>query len=93
MRIEVSVPSLLRDCTGGETKFSLEAEAETLDGALRSLWKAYPLLRVHLMDETERIRKHVLIFLNSDSIARINPRDTPIRTGDRLQVLQNVSGG
>ncbi len=91
MPIEVSVPSLLKDCTNHQTCFLLEAG--TLAEALQRLVQHYPLLRVHLYDETERLRPHVLIYYNEESIAWLDRLDLPLQPGDRLQVLQAVSGG
>jgi molybdopterin converting factor small subunit len=91
MEIEVSVPSLLSDCTGGRTCFTLTGG--TLDEVLRGMLKSYPLLRIHLYDEQERLRPHVLIFYNEESIAWLARLDVPLQPGDRVTVLQNVSGG
>jgi sulfur-carrier protein len=91
MSIEVTIPSLLSDCVGHRTSFTLEAG--TLAEALERLKESYPLLRVHLFDETERLRPHVLIFYNEESIAWLERLDVPLRPGDRLHVLQAVSGG
>ena len=89
--VEVHIPGLLRDCTGGNATFGVEAE--TLDVALRRMLETYPLLRVHLYDEAGALRRHVLIFYNDESIKRMARLDLPLRTGDRLQVVQAVSGG
>lgn len=43
--------------------------------------------------EAMRLRKHVRIFYNDDNLATIADRDRPLQPGDRLQVLQAVSGG
>ena len=91
MQIEVTIPSLLADCTGGRRHFPLEAD--TLAGALRRLLEDYPQLRPHLYDETMRLRRHVLIFFNDDNLALIADRSVPLKAGDRLQVVQAVSGG
>ncbi len=91
MRIDVSIPSLLEDCTGGRRRFSLDAA--TLDEALVRLNTTYPLLRHHLYDEAEQLRQHVLLFFNDQNVARLERLDLPLRSGDRLAVLQNVSGG
>ena len=85
------MPGLLKECTGGKTEFILEAE--TLDGVLRQMLVAYPLLRTHLYDERGRLRRHVHIFYNDKSIARLARLDTPLLPGDRLAVVQAVSGG
>ncbi len=91
MQLEVSIPSMLRDCALGQTRFSIAAE--TLDEGLTRLVETYPLLRVHLYDEAERPRQHVLIFFNGESLAWLDRLDIPVRDGDRLTILQAVSGG
>jgi len=89
--IEVSVPSILRDCTGGHNPVSIEAA--TLAEALQRLRETYPLLRTHLYDEKERLRPHVLIFYNDESTRWLDSLDVPLKPGDRLEILQAVSGG
>jgi len=91
MLIEVSVPMLLSDCTKGRTRFSLEAA--TLEEALHRLTSDYPLLRRHLYTEQGKLRQHVLVFLNDDNIEWLERYDIPLKAGDKLRVLQAVSGG
>jgi adenylyltransferase/sulfurtransferase len=91
MRITVSVPGLLRDCIGGWP--SVTISAATLDEALWRLRKEYPLLRVHMYDEHEQLRQHVLVFFNADNIAWLERLDVPLQPDDRITVLQAVSGG
>lgn len=90
-QIEVSVPTILRDCTGGRN--SVTIEANTLAEALERLRETYPLLRVHLYDETEHLRPHVMIFYNEESTRWLESMDVPLKPGDRLEILQAVSGG
>lgn len=89
--IEVSVPTILRDCTGGRN--SVTIEANTLSEALERLRETYPLLRVHLYDEAEHLRPHVMIFYNEESTRWLESMDVPLKPGDRLEILQAVSGG
>jgi sulfur-carrier protein len=89
--IEVTVPTILRDCTGGRNPVTIEAA--TLAQALERLRETYPLLRIHLYDETEQLRPHVLIFYNEESTHWLERLDVPLRPGDRLTILQAVSGG
>jgi len=91
MNLEVSVPSLLSDCTNGKTRFSLAAD--TLGEALVRLTADYPLLKRHMYTEQGELRKHVLLFLNDTNIQWLSSLDVPLREGDRLHVLQAVSGG
>jgi sulfur-carrier protein len=91
MQIEVNIPSLLRDCVGGRRQVT--ADGATLADALAQLWAAYPLLRHHLYQENGRTRQHVLIFYNGENIALLERQDIPLQRGDRLDIVQNVSGG
>lgn len=91
MGIAVSVPGLLRDCIGGRS--SVTIPATTLGEALQRLRDEYPLLRAHMYDEHERLRQHVLVFYNTDNIAWLDRLDVPLEPGDRITVLQAVSGG
>jgi sulfur-carrier protein len=91
MQIEVTIPGLLADCVGGRRQVTLEAG--TLAEALRRLLEEHPRLRPHLYDEAMRLRRHVLIFYNDDNLATIVDRDVRLKPGDRLLVLQAVSGG
>jgi sulfur-carrier protein len=91
MSIEVNVPTILRHCTGGRS--SVAIEATTLAEALRNLCATYPQLRVHLYDEEERLRQHVVIFYNMESTRWLESLDVPLKAGDRLDILQAVSGG
>jgi adenylyltransferase/sulfurtransferase len=91
MEIEVTVPGLLADCVGGQTTFALEAT--TLAEALCRLRERYPLLCVHLYDEQVQLRPHVVLFYNEESIAWLKSLDVPLQRGDRIHVLQAVSGG
>jgi molybdopterin synthase sulfur carrier subunit len=91
MQLEVTVPSLLRDCIGDQPRVFLEAG--TLAEALQRLLEGHPLLGIHLYDEAGKLRPHVLIFYNEESIAWLERLDLPLQPGDRLTIVQNVSGG
>ncbi|WP_373231887.1 MoaD/ThiS family protein [Cohnella sp.] len=91
MEIEVSVPALLADCTGGKARFPLAAH--TLQEALDRLFYDYPLLKHHVFTEPGKVRQHVLICYNKDNIAWLDTLDIPLRHGDKVFIMQLVSGG
>ncbi len=91
MRIEVQLPGLLADCAGGARRVSVDAP--TVAGALDALFATYPLLRVHLADESRQLHRHVLVFYNDTSTRHLPSLDVPLNAGDRLHVIQAVSGG
>ena len=90
-QIDCTVPFLISDCTDGRSRFKLEAS--TLAHAIEVLLDTYPLLRIHLYTETGQLREHVLLYYNDDNIAWLNRLDLPLADGDRLTLLQAVSGG
>ncbi len=91
VQIEVRVPGLLRSCT--DNRRSVFIEATTVADAIRRLLESYPLLRVHLYDERGVQRQHILLFHNDQNLRELDRLDIPLRPGDRLNVVQAVSGG
>lgn len=87
MSVTVRLPRVLTQAvtTGARHK----AEGETLGEVLDSLFAGEPGLRNHVLDESGRIRPHVLIFVNATRAEL----DTPVGADAEVQVLQAVSGG
>ena len=91
MQIEIIIPGMLRDCVGGKSSFFVDAT--TITDALRIIQRDYPLLRVHVWDDAGSLRQHVLIFYNDTGIRWMPSLDVPLKAGDRLQIVQAISGG
>lgn len=91
MRIPITIPALLQDCVGGRREVSVEADR--LDRAIDEVRRAFPLLRTHVWDDAGRTRRHVLIFYNETPLRWIDRLDAPLKEGDRLAIVQAVSGG
>jgi molybdopterin converting factor small subunit len=68
-------------------------EGETLDEALEDAYERLPALRVHLCDESGNFRPHVLCFLNDVNSRWLQRSERRLRDGDRITILQAVSGG
>ncbi len=90
-KITVSVPRMLTSFTDGKRRFNVEAV--TVAGALVAAEKAYPMLRIHLFDETGGVREHVQIFVNSTDCRDLPSLREPVKDGDEIIVLQAISGG
>jgi molybdopterin converting factor small subunit len=91
MLVKVTIPGLLRDCAGGRTTFTIDAN--TIAQALQVIQRDYPLLRVHVWDDLGELRQHVLIFHNDTALRWLPSLDAPLKEGDRLQIVQAISGG
>ncbi|MGA7172796.1 MAG: MoaD/ThiS family protein [Candidatus Dormiibacterota bacterium] len=89
--VTVWIPGLLRDFTKGEVEFSVTAASvgQALDAALAR----HPLLRGHLSDEHGQPRKNVNVFHNQELVRGAAELASPVADGDRITILQSVSGG
>jgi sulfur-carrier protein len=68
-------------------------DAKSLRNALDAALLAAPSLRHYVFDEQHHIRKHVAVFVNGTLIRdRVN-LDTTLNDGDKINVIQALSGG
>lgn len=90
-RIPVSLPSLLAHFVDGRQE--VEVEAPTVRDCIDALLAQYPVLRNHLFDEEGELRQHVNVFYNDENLKWLDDWGLPVKEGDRLTVIQAVSGG
>lgn len=86
--MQVHIPSPLRSYTGGASE--VRAEGATVDALLHDLDRQFPGLRYRMIDEQNRIRPHMRIFVNDVQTFDVSHPLAPI---DRVQILQALSGG
>jgi len=89
--VTVELPAMLAALADGARR--VPASGATCAEALGDLCRRHPALRVHLFDEHGRLRQHVLCFVNDVNTRWVDTLDIPVRDGDRLTILQAVSGG
>ena len=63
----VLAPSQLHAYTGGASR--LEAAGETVDAVLDDLDRRFPGLKFRIIDEQDRIRPHMRLFVGGDAAA------------------------
>ena len=85
--MRVMIPSALRSYTAaGE----VEADGVTLAEMLADLDRRYPGLRFRIVDEQDRIRRHIRFFVNGgqsfDLVQALGP-------DDEIYIVQALSGG
>jgi sulfur-carrier protein len=85
--MRVLIPSALRSYTEkGET----EASGATLAALLVDLERQYPGIRFRIVDEQERIRRHIRIFVNGEQAPGLS---RPLAATDEVIIVQALSGG
>lgn len=86
--IRVSIPSQLIAYTDGQTR--VEAAGDTVSAVLDDLDGRFPGLKFRVIDEQDRIRRHMRIFVGRDEVRSIG---VPIRDGGELLIFGALSGG
>ena len=89
--VRVELPKALRDYAGGRGSF--EIRAGTLADAIARLNSESPGLAYRLLDDQGRMRRYVLVFVNEDPVAHLNPADVRLKGGDTVHILPSVAGG
>jgi sulfur-carrier protein len=93
MTIRYLIPAYLRPHAGGRTELSLEVSGDTLADALAALWATHLGLRDRVVDERGRPRQHINIFVNNDNSRDVGGFAAPIKDGDEIMIVPNISGG
>lgn len=85
--MKVLIPSPLYSYTG---KKEVEASGRTLGELIADLDRQFPGLRFRVVDEEEKLRRHVRFFVNYEQVFELTHALAP---GDSVQIVQALSGG
>lgn len=86
--MKVVIPTPLRSYTGERSE--VQADGATLAELLLDLDRRYPGIRFRMIDEQDRIRRHMRIFVNRDQVGTL---DVTLRASDEVLIFQALSGG
>ena len=89
--VVVRLPLVLATMAEGERDIAVRGES--LREALADLVRQRPRLERHLFDESGALRRHVRCFHDAEYASEREGFDRRLRTGDRITILQSVSGG
>lgn len=85
--MEVLIPTPLRSYTG---ESRVQAAGSTLDEVLMDLDRRFPGIRFRMIDEQDRIRAHIRIFVGGRQTFDLAH---PLGDRDDIQIVQALSGG
>jgi sulfur-carrier protein len=85
--MKVVIPSALRSYT---ERSEAEASGATLAEVLAELERNYPGIRFRMIDEQDRIRRHIRIFVNGEQVRDLSQ---PLKPTDEVIIVQALSGG
>jgi len=84
----VRVASPLRTYTAGAAQ--VRADGSTVAGVLSDLERAHPGMRFRMIDEQDRIRPHIRIFVNQREVRSL---DETLAAQDEVHLICALSGG
>ena len=85
--MKVLIPSPLHSYTG---QSQVEAAGATLAALLADLERQYPGIRFRMVDEQDRIRRHMRVFVNGDQVFDLA---RALRASDEVIIVQALTGG
>lgn len=65
----------------------------TVKAVLQNAQAEYPRLGNYVLDDQERLRKHVAVFVNGDMLPRATALTHPVADSDEVFLMQALSGG
>jgi len=86
--IQVFIPSQLSAYTDGATR--VPAAGATVEAVLQDLDARFPGLKFRVVDEQDRIRRHMRIFVGQQRATDVQAR---LRDGDEVLIFGALSGG
>ena len=87
-KTSVNAFSMRKSFTGNRS--TVDANGATVDQLLRDLDGQFPGLRFRIIDEQDKIRPHVKVFVNGDQVWKIEGGLSP---DDDVAIVQAFSGG
>lgn len=84
----IRVPSPLRDYTGGAAKVS--ARGASVAEILGDIERQHQGMRFRMIDEQDRIRPHIRIFINQREVRSL---DEAVAPRDEIHLICALSGG
>ena len=85
--MRVLIPSPLLPYTNAK---EVEAQGSTIGDVLADLDRSFPGIRFRMIDEQDRMRRHMRFFVNYEQVFDLTH---PLHVGDTVQIVQALSGG
>ena len=90
--IRVQLSGQLKEWSSGVSRVELDSGPDVL-AVVRALDARFPGLGQKIVDDQERIRPHVNVFVNSENSKELGRERARVSDGDTVRILPAVSGG
>jgi len=92
LTIKIHVAGHLKDYTGESVDLEIERASDILD-AIRQLDARVPGIKDRILDEHEKTRTYINIFVNEENIRYLGEESANAKDGDVIYILPSVAGG
>jgi molybdopterin synthase sulfur carrier subunit len=97
-RVTVGIGSMPRVVFTSNLKRHVDTPDVEVDGdcvwqVLEAVFASNPHLRGYVLDEHNRLRTHMVIFVDGQPVKDLERLRDPVRPGDEVYVMQALSGG
>jgi molybdopterin converting factor small subunit len=88
---KIIVPTPLRKFTSDQS--SVEVNGNTISSAILELVNQQPGIKKHLLDDQEKVRPFVRIFLGDEDISADQLDNTPVDQFSVISIVPAIAGG
>ena len=92
MTIKIHVAGHLKDYTGKNRDFEIPDE-DNVSTVISYLEGMFPGIKHRILDDQDRTREYVNIFVNGENIRDRENENTRLKAGDQILILPSVAGG
>ena len=86
--MQVRIPTPLRSYT--DQQKVVEGEGATVSEVLDDLDRRFPGIRFRMVDEQNRLRQHMNVWIGQDPVTDLA---APVTAADEITIMQALSGG
>ena len=87
----LKVSALMKYYTDNQTE--VPVQGATVIDALNNAVQKHPALKAQIFDSNGKLRRHINIFVNDETIRDLNGLETKLKEEDRVTLLASISGG
>jgi molybdopterin synthase sulfur carrier subunit len=91
MSVTIQIPTPLRKLTSDQA--SVEVEPGTVSSAFTQLESRFPGIQERLLDAQGQVRGFVLVYVNDEDIRFLQNKETPLKSGDVVNIQPAIAGG
>jgi MoaD family protein len=91
MAIEVRIPTILRQYTGGQK--AVQADGSSLSTLIDDLEARHPGIKARLVTDAGALHRFVNVYVNDEDVRFTGALDTGLTDGDEVTILPAVAGG